>query len=137
MSGRPADGTTRMATAAAGTGTLAATPKQRGAAGRAEAVRTVTMTIARDVRIVDTAAGSEIPAAIPRPPAADGRTVAENQGCVRPPGRALPLRCRQLGSGRSIMADKTFLIDYEWLGKTLSCRLHAGEWDQAEEQLDA
>ncbi|HBY44211.1 hypothetical protein [Brevundimonas sp.] len=35
------------------------------------------------------------------------------------------------------MADKTFLIDYEWLGKTLSCHLHAGEWDQAEEQLDA
>ena len=35
------------------------------------------------------------------------------------------------------MADKTFLIDYEWLGKTLSCRLHARERDQAEEQLDA
>ena len=35
------------------------------------------------------------------------------------------------------MTDKTFLIDYEWLGKTLSCRLNAGEWDQAEERLDA
>ena len=35
------------------------------------------------------------------------------------------------------MADKTFLIDYELLGKTLSCRLRAGEWDQAEEKLDA
>lgn len=35
------------------------------------------------------------------------------------------------------MADKTFLIDYEWLSRTLSCRLTAGEWDQAEERLDA
>lgn len=35
------------------------------------------------------------------------------------------------------MADKTFLIDYEWLGRTLSFRLTAGEWDQAEERLDA
>lgn len=87
MSGRTADGTTRTATDAAGTGTLAATPKQRGAAGRAEAVRTVTMTIARDVRIAATAAGSGIPAAIPRPRAADGKTVADNEGCVRPPGR--------------------------------------------------
>lgn len=49
---------------------------------------------------------------------------------------ASPLRPRPPQS-RTIMADKTFLIDYEWLGKTLSCRLTAGEWDQAEERLDA
>lgn len=87
MSGRPADGT-RMATAAAGTETPAATPKQHDAAGKVEAVRTVTTTIVQDGRIADTAAGSGIPAAILRLPAVGGRTVADKQGCVRPSGRA-------------------------------------------------
>lgn len=88
MSGRPAGGTTRMATAAAGTETPAAMPKQHDAAGKVEAVRTVTTTIVQDVRIADTAAGSGIPAAILRLPAVGGRTVADKQGCVRPSGRA-------------------------------------------------
>lgn len=35
------------------------------------------------------------------------------------------------------MTEKTFLINYDWRGRVLSCRLRAGEWDQAEEKLDA
>lgn len=84
MSGPTADATTMMATAAAGTETLAAMPKRRVAAGKAEVVQIATTMIARDVRIAGMAAGSAIPAAIPRLPVEAGKTAADKQGCVRP-----------------------------------------------------
>ena len=83
-----AGATMMMGTAAAGTETPVAMPKRRGAAGRAEAIRAVTTMIAQEDRIADMEAGSGTPAAILTPPAVDGKTAAEDQGCVRSADRA-------------------------------------------------
>lgn len=127
---------TMMATAGVGMEIPAAMPRPRVEVGKAEAVRAATTRIVQAVRIADMADGSEIPAAIPKPPAADGKTAADSRGASgRQAGRTAA--SRPGASWRRIVTDKTFLIDYEWLGKTLSCRLPAREWEEAEEKLAA